>query len=334
MVLKRDNALDILKGIGIITMIMGHSNMGENFILYVAGFHMQLFFIVSGYLFNQFKYSFKEFTKRKIKTLIIPYLTFAITTLVYCVIISLVNKSNIYDFPNCLIGIAFSNRSIFPITGALWFLQCLFCVNILFFLSGKFGEIIRAIIISIFFLGAWCQSRYDVWLPFALDSALSAIVLFYIGYLLKNVTFKPTNTKTILFIAIITLSITYFTIKFNGDVNPRTCSYGLYYLLYYINSLLATLGWYFLIIYIGMYKSMYKKIGCYISKIGKDSIVFVGLNQLIIVTLYQICRYFYSFPNSSERAIRNILICGLTLFILKFLSDWIGKSRYKILIGK
>ena len=43
----RDNSLDILKGFGILTMVMGHSNMGESFNLYIAGFHMQLFFLVS-----------------------------------------------------------------------------------------------------------------------------------------------------------------------------------------------------------------------------------------------------------------------------------------------
>lgn len=327
---KRDNTLDILKGIGIITMVMGHSNMGESFNSYVAGFHMQLFFIVSGYLFNQSKYSFIDYTKRKAQTLLLPYISFAIITLLYCLILSYIKQSNIYNFPECLIGIIYSNRSIFPITGALWFLQCLFLVNIIFYACGKCGEYVRLSFMLIFFLGAWVQSYYDIWLPFALDSALSAIILFYIGFLFQRITINITNPSSTLLLSIILLVLTYFTIKWNGDVNPRTCTYGHHYFVYFVNAVLATLGWYFASAII----EKLKRIGMWFSIIGQDSIVFVGLNQVIISTLYQLCLLFHSFPNPTDRAIRNICICALTLVILKSITDIINKSKYRFLIGK
>lgn len=49
----RNPVIDILKGIGIVSMVMGHSNFGSLFEIYIAGFHMQLFFIISGYLFKR-----------------------------------------------------------------------------------------------------------------------------------------------------------------------------------------------------------------------------------------------------------------------------------------
>lgn len=328
---KRDNALDILKGIGIITMVMGHSNMGETFISYVAGFHMQLFFIVSGYLFSQSKYNIFDYTRRKAKTLLFPYATFAMITLIFCCLVSIVLQSNVFDFPDCLIGIIYSNRSIFPITGALWFLQCLFWVSIIFYLCGIMGEMVRAIMIFVFLAAAWVQSYYDFWLPFALDSTLSALVLFYIGYIL-NMLNKPKElpNRYNLVISVILLCLTYYTIKLNGDVNPRTCSYGNNYFAYYFNAVSATVGWYFFAKCI----SRVAVASDNISAIGRDSIVFVGLNQLVIVSLYQLALIFYDFPNSYERALRNICIFLITIFILRVLTNIISKSKYRLLIGK
>lgn len=327
---SRDSSLDILKGIGIFTMVLAHCNMGELFNEYVAGFHMQLFFWVSGVLFNQSKYSFRHFVKRKAKTLLIPYLTFAVITIMYCGIISLINNNNIYNFPDCLIGVIYSNRSIFPITGALWFLQCLFFVSIIFYMIGIFGEKVRAIFIVIFFIVARIQSIYEVWLPFALDSALSAIIIFYFGYLSKKIVFREYQIKKTLFISACIIVISLISIFINKDVNPRTCSYGQYYILYYLNALAATFG-YFLFSKCFIKPVYFKNL---LSTLGKDSIIYVGLNQLTITSLYHFLVLIYSFNYSIEKALRNIVIFIVTMILLKVITDYIGKSKYKILIGK
>ena len=64
---KRNSSLDVLKGIGIISMVMGHSNMGSLFEIYIAGFHMQLFFIISGFLYKPERYPhFNKYLKLSI----------------------------------------------------------------------------------------------------------------------------------------------------------------------------------------------------------------------------------------------------------------------------
>ena len=81
---KRFEWIDILKGIGIILVVVGHSNFSfakattAMFIQkYIYSFHMPLFFFVSGYLFVKDKYSnFKRFLRVKTKTLMIPYFFF------------------------------------------------------------------------------------------------------------------------------------------------------------------------------------------------------------------------------------------------------------------
>lgn len=329
MIQHRDLSLDVLKGIGIITMVMAHCNMGNYFETYVAGFHMQLFFIVSGFLFTPGKYSFKTYLSRKLRTLMIPYVTFAILTLIYCGIVSLSLGENVYDFPECLLGIIFSNRSIFPITGALWFLQCIFIVDILFFCISLLNPKLQFILIVFFGIMGFMQSHFDIWLPFAMDSALSAIVLFYMGFFCRKYKMYIANQTHNLVIGLSFVLLTMATIFLNGSVNPRTCTYS-NYLLYLFNSFTATLGYFFISRYLINNYSTVK----YIAEIGKDSIVFVGCNQLVITILYQAILLILPIEDRFFRAVRNIIIFFFTLIVLKFATEKINNSKYKILIGK
>ena len=49
--IKRNDAIDILKGIGIILMVFDHIGFGNMVHTYIQSFHMLLFFIVSGYFY-------------------------------------------------------------------------------------------------------------------------------------------------------------------------------------------------------------------------------------------------------------------------------------------
>lgn len=68
-------AIDILKGIGIILVVIGHNSSGvlRNFIY---TFHMPLFFIISGFLFS--KKNIKDYLMNSFQRLLIPYFLFLI----------------------------------------------------------------------------------------------------------------------------------------------------------------------------------------------------------------------------------------------------------------
>lgn len=72
---KRDITIDIVKGIGIIMMVLGHSGFGYS--SYFTTFHMSLFFIVSGCLYNNEASGsiggVKSYILKKLKTLWFPY---------------------------------------------------------------------------------------------------------------------------------------------------------------------------------------------------------------------------------------------------------------------
>ncbi len=82
---NRDVTIDILKGIGILAVIVGHlTSFGRQFIF---SFHMPLFFIVSGYLFSS--KPLKASLKSDFKRLVLPYCFTAITIIAAYSIVSL-----------------------------------------------------------------------------------------------------------------------------------------------------------------------------------------------------------------------------------------------------
>ena len=66
---------DIAKGIGIILVVIGHQNIPHSVTNWIFSFHMPLFFILSGFFFSS-KKKFYEIFKRRVKSLIIPYVFF------------------------------------------------------------------------------------------------------------------------------------------------------------------------------------------------------------------------------------------------------------------
>lgn len=65
--------IDLTKGIAIFLMVCGHTSIPLPISNWIWSFHMPLFFIISGILFNATKYpNFNLFIKKRGETLIIP----------------------------------------------------------------------------------------------------------------------------------------------------------------------------------------------------------------------------------------------------------------------
>ena len=79
--------LDMLRTIGIILMVMGHIGFSGVFSKWIHGFHIPLFYILSGYFYkNQ---PIKRLLKKRLRTIIIPYVIFGIF---HCILDCIINK--------------------------------------------------------------------------------------------------------------------------------------------------------------------------------------------------------------------------------------------------
>lgn len=100
---------------------------------------MPLFFILTGVVSasSYGKMSFKEFTKRKFKSLMIPYILFAVFLLTYKLFRDFLNGDidmNEYTIINTIL---ITRRSY---VSGLWFLPCLFIAHCVMFWVMKFKK--------------------------------------------------------------------------------------------------------------------------------------------------------------------------------------------------
>ena len=83
---KRLDFLDVCKGIGIVLVILGHIyGLSSKVGIWIYSFHMPLFFILSGLVYNEKKNTelpFFEFLKKKAKSYLVPYYLYALINLV------------------------------------------------------------------------------------------------------------------------------------------------------------------------------------------------------------------------------------------------------------
>lgn len=194
---ERVEWIDTAKGFCILLVVLAHIaqylNMNMPLQFTFSMFRMPLYFILSGLFFKKYE-GFVGFFIRKVNKLIIPY-TFwylLLGVLTPVVVFHLFDIEMWYytNFGVDAIKYIFSEEIL--CNPPIWFLSCLFIVNIIFYgitLINKKNDFIVLGILS--FICGTCGltcSYFHMDLPFYLDSSLTAVPFFYFGYWLRNKT--------------------------------------------------------------------------------------------------------------------------------------------------
>lgn len=189
---SRDETFDILKGIAIIFVIMGHSGVGP-LRAFIFSFHMPLFFFITGY-FLKIRPLSKEM-ERSLKRLIIPYVFSAACIFVVVAIRNYVDNtwddiSYTKDFViRFLLGFKGGTAPEW-IDGTImtfWFVWALFWARalVVFFL-GKIQSMKTLCVIFFLLgpLGVFLGENYFV--PYCIPLGMSAAGFVYVGYLVNR----------------------------------------------------------------------------------------------------------------------------------------------------
>lgn len=182
---KRNISIDILKGIGIVLMVLGHINSPLRH--FIFSFHMPLFFFVSGYLYKE--RGFKTIITRNFRKILVPYF---VTGLFIWFAFIVIYKRYFWGL-SLLLGNGSS-----PVwdlkdyyVGPLWFLMCFFISILLFHILNYIkGNIIQLIILLVLFLISLCYKQQNGLLPFDLLNAVPATICLWIGRQLKIEEFR------------------------------------------------------------------------------------------------------------------------------------------------
>lgn len=180
--MSRIGYIDLAKGICILLVVLDHiSGYG-----YFSGgdyplndifeqTRMPLYFILSGLFFKDYPGGIREFLLRKFNRILVPYLFFMMLYLAVVKAVYLV-----------------TGFSLGEIWAPLWFLLCLFWMNVIFatvyyvvkqlFSGGPTSEIVLGICMLGIGIGGYCIGH----LPLRLGTAMACMPFLYAGYLLNR----------------------------------------------------------------------------------------------------------------------------------------------------
>lgn len=199
---ERLNTLDIAKGIGIIFVVFAHVNYTPELLTPIYSFHMPLFFILAGVVFNKEKFhSFATFLTRRWKTMIQPYLFFSVLSIVYVFIserlFDVAKDLSREEYIEAFVQIFLAQGSAPVLDTPLWFVPCLLAVEIMYFFLADLNLKLRIPICTLLTGAGWLLEsgllEFDnTLLPWSLDSALFAICFYATGniispYLMKTI---------------------------------------------------------------------------------------------------------------------------------------------------
>ncbi|KLU66916.1 acyltransferase family protein [Desulfosporosinus acididurans] len=181
---------DILKGLGILTVVWGHAGSKVSF--YMFWFHMPLFFWISGYL-----YSFKpmskgtQYVQRKVKHLIVPYVFYLVLlTLPVLVFNGYRGYSALEFWHQNWEALLLGGSLLGGVYATFWFPTVLLFVQVVYdvFCRKLSSPLVRGLIIAGCFLLAYGESRYlpNTFVPWNLDVGLYAIVFYALGHLMRQ----------------------------------------------------------------------------------------------------------------------------------------------------
>jgi fucose 4-O-acetylase-like acetyltransferase len=270
---QRNSQLDMLRGVGIILVVVTHVFMlstgkFDAFTRVTYLFHMPLFFFLAGYL-SPVRKEFGSFFVSKLRQFGIPYMA-------YFFVVFVLNKlvgANDVGLKQAFWG----GGSLYGFLGAFWFIP-------VFFLSQQLGNFVlakcnvtNAIIIASGLLAiAYVNEAYfgKVQFPQNANVTFAAAPFYIVGNLLKGFKFDRWIAIPVVFALI---GLYFATAGDNAHFNMKNAIYGIP-----VVSFLASLGCIITLIYLFNRLPSFRPL----VEIGKASLVILYLHQCIQIFLF------------------------------------------------
>lgn len=332
----RDSLIDIMKGICIILMVAGHSKFPLQHFIYL--FHMAVFYIISGSLFNperiENKTSLFKFIKRKFRTLWFPFFLYN------CIFIFLNNifinlnlyisdyrlaeqygfadsvenyltmKGEIVEIIKCIFLIGGTQMS-----AALWFFRSLLMVSVLFAIieyvlikinskNKSFNLVLQGIIALILLICGYIIQKAAIPNTYSIGNCFSVYILYFAGYLISMLNLSEFINKHILINIIFSVAVLIICNKLGRiDLDVNYYSNPLFFVIVSISG--------YILIYSISYFVKNLKFSGFITYIGRNTIPIMVLHFLCFKFINFICTIYYELPIELTGAFPVLIDKGL-----------------------
>ena len=332
--------IDISRGIAIILIVYSHtisySPLLRSSLKFIKGFHIALFFVLSGYTFSIRNKEFFEFTKQKFYRIILPYLFWAFTFLVPYFILGqqigdILQKNSNYNFVSLIYNIMYGVGAggALKQNTSLWFLPALFSMEVIYYfiikITDKYPNCRFFFTIMIFILGYLFTNYLNYNLPFGFNTVIAFGIFFYIGYLTKD--YDVFSTRGYIIKMLLLFIFGCICVTFNSQVGAVDYKYGNYFLFFGSGLFLSILT---------IMVSNYIENNYTLEYIGKNTMGILIFHKLIII-LFQTKITFFSYYLKkgcfASQVITSLFVTTISIIISLYISKWI-RYLFPTLIGE
>lgn len=316
--------IDVLKGITIILVVIGH-NANETVTDFIYCFHMPLFFLLSGFLFSpkpMRKYLTRSFTR-----LIIPYMMFLLT-IAAPQILSAIMHYNIYGYAigggkHFIISVLYGGRLLTGAYGVFWF------ISVLWFATNLFNLILRLntspwVLPVMIFVG-YLSAMLPIPLPWNIHIVPMALSYIWVGFLIRS-SLLPYIQERLKYNMICNIAISVivlliiFLLREELTIDMKYGSYGTY-VISFISSVFASIAVAIIAISISRYDPLSHALGL------------VGLASMVVMYLHPPIKYIILSFNLPAADILAILL-GISLSLGAYMILDRFKLTQKLYLGK
>jgi fucose 4-O-acetylase-like acetyltransferase len=182
--------LDAAKGIGIICVVIGHIATDPLLARFIFSFHMPLFFFLSGIAFEFSRQ--EQFICRHMRSLLMPYVIFCILSFLYWFLLERHFRPSDFNATSAFLNIFFAQGGKYIFNSVMWFLPCLFIVEVFYYTIQKRipSGLAAALVVLAFVVAGFAVSgtkpfppcfRLSVRLPLMLDTAMVGLAFYALG---------------------------------------------------------------------------------------------------------------------------------------------------------
>ena len=278
-VITRDPAVDVAKGILIISMLIGHYNIDETLWTIIYSCHMIAFVFLSGYCYKKTQ-SIGKGILHMARTFLLPYLI--------CCIVNILLDFRLWSgtyflgiLKTYVIGMSLSGRLLGNIesVGPVYFILMLFIVRLIYMCIDHIfhKNSFRWIAVLICTALGIVLGKLSLWLPWSIDVALYSLLYYQIGVTMKQKDLLTLIQRTPWFYFGLSSVWAYMIYMAGMDIVYRR--YGIYGLV-----ILGSMAGTILVYCISAYLS---RATVFVSKM----IATIGQASLIILIIYRLLNY-------------------------------------------
>ena len=331
--------LDWAKAIGIWLVVLGHTiqatcmdrEIGRFCYDFIYTFHMPLFFILSGYLFQK-KICNKIFLQSLLYALIIPYLLYSLCFFPLSLYIDTIkNGHNIQEslgrlFLGMIMGDGYETPYSYYLCLPCWFIVCIIQLKLLFSIVPVNKSMMLINVFSIIIIPLLQYNKIDLY--YNLDSTLLAIPFYSIGYLLKNINIFGGGKICNVIFSVFMLCLVYVVLYLNGPIQMNGPRIGCNILLFFVGGVAGSL----IILFISQIFNKHDLIRL----ISRNTLFIIFFHWFLLVSYSLFRRVFniWSFIENDYLAIIFTVVFSFLLFIPIVLSIKLLLPRFPLLFGK